>query len=57
MAHWQLGDRDQACTWYDKSVTWMEKNNARDVELRRFRAEASALLCVADLPADVFARP
>jgi tetratricopeptide (TPR) repeat protein len=57
MAHWQLGDRDQARTWYDKSVTWMEKNNPRDVELRCFRAEAAALLSVADLPDDVFAPP
>ncbi len=35
----------------------METNRPRDGELIRFRAEAAALLGVADLPDDVFARP
>ena len=47
MAHWQLGDKEQARKWYDQGVTWMEKNAPQDEELRRFRAEAAALL---DLP-------
>src|SRR5262249_51789131 len=25
MAHWQLGEKDQARAWYDKGVQWMEK--------------------------------
>jgi tetratricopeptide (TPR) repeat protein len=57
MAHWQLGQRDQARTWYDRAAAWMEKNGPRDKELIRFRAEASALLDVVELPESVFARP
>jgi len=44
MAHWQLGDKPQARSWFDKAVPWMEKNQPRDEELIRFRAEAAALL-------------
>jgi eukaryotic-like serine/threonine-protein kinase len=44
MAHWQLGDKPQARSWYDKAVPWMEKNQLKDDELIRFRAEAAALL-------------
>ncbi len=47
MAHWQLGHKDEARDWYDKSVQWMEKNRPDDQELIRFRAQAAALL---DLP-------
>jgi eukaryotic-like serine/threonine-protein kinase len=46
MAHWQLGDKPQARSWYDKAVPWMEKNQPKDDELIRFRAEAAALLGV-----------
>jgi tetratricopeptide (TPR) repeat protein len=56
MARWQLGQRDEARTWYDKSVDWMEKKDPKNCELVRFRAEAAALLGLGDLPADVFAR-
>ena len=44
MAHWQLGDKPQARSWYDKAVPWMEKNQPKNEELIRFRAEAAALL-------------
>ncbi len=44
MAHWQLGDKTQARSWYDKAVPWMEKNQPKNEELVRFRAEAAALL-------------
>jgi tetratricopeptide (TPR) repeat protein len=57
MAHWQLGDHLRARSWYDKAVAWMDTNRTTDDELRRFRAEASALFGVPELPADVFARP
>jgi serine/threonine protein kinase len=57
MAHWRLGDRERARTWYDRAVAWMDKNRPRDQELARFRAEAASLLSLADLPADVFVRP
>ena len=46
MAHWQLGDKPQARSWYDKAVPWMEKNQPKNEELIRFRAEAAALLGV-----------
>ena len=46
MAHWQLADKPQAHSWYDKAVSWMEKNQPKDEELIRFRAEAAALLGV-----------
>jgi serine/threonine protein kinase/tetratricopeptide (TPR) repeat protein len=44
MAHWRLGNRDQARTWFDRAVQWMEKNKPHDDELRRFRAEAETIL-------------
>jgi serine/threonine protein kinase/Tfp pilus assembly protein PilF len=43
-AHCQLGDNPQARIWHDKAVEWMEKNQPKDEELVRFRAEAAALL-------------
>jgi eukaryotic-like serine/threonine-protein kinase len=46
MAHWQLGNQDEARKWYDKAVQWMEKNKPQDEELRRLRAEAAELLTI-----------
>jgi WD40 repeat protein len=43
-AFWQLGERDKARVWYQRAVQWMEKSEAHDEELRRFRAEAAELL-------------
>jgi tetratricopeptide (TPR) repeat protein len=43
MAYWRLGNRDQAQTWFDQAVQWMDRHKPHD-ELRRFRAEAEALL-------------
>ena len=48
MAHWQLGDKEQARKQYDHAVQWMEKNKRQDEELLRFRAEAAELLMIAD---------
>jgi hypothetical protein len=50
MAHWQLDDKDQARTWYDKAVPWMDKNKPQNEDLRRFRAEAEDLLCIKKTP-------
>ena len=50
MAHWRKGDKDRARQWYDKAVQWMERNKSQDEEMRRFRAEAAALLGVTDHP-------
>jgi tetratricopeptide (TPR) repeat protein len=44
MAHWQLGNPEEARRWYERAVGWMEKYHPRDEELRRFRAEAAALI-------------
>ncbi|HEY7308011.1 MAG TPA: tetratricopeptide repeat protein [Gemmataceae bacterium] len=45
MAHWQLGHKDEALLWYNKTVqlekVWPE-------ELRRFRAEAAELLGIGE---------
>jgi hypothetical protein len=45
MAHWQLNDKARA--WYDQAVAWMDKNIPKNEELKRFRAEATALLGLA----------
>jgi len=44
MAHWQLRNKDEARKWYDQAVQWMDKNDPKNEELRRFRAEAAELL-------------
>lgn len=46
MAHWQLGDKEEAREWYQKAIRRMDKNAPRDEELRRFQAEAEDLLCI-----------
>ena len=43
MAHWQLGEKDEARYWFDQAVAWMEKNKPEDEELKRFRDEAAEL--------------
>jgi serine/threonine protein kinase/Flp pilus assembly protein TadD len=53
MAHWQLGDRQQARTWYGKAVAGMDQHRHdqwREEGLKRFRAEAAELLGVKDPP-------
>jgi tetratricopeptide (TPR) repeat protein len=44
MAHTRLGDRNQARTWFDRAVQWMDRHLPHDGELCRFRAEAEAML-------------
>ena len=44
MAHWQLGEKDKAREWYERAVQWMDRNQPKNEELRRFRAEARELL-------------
>src|SRR5262249_49881056 len=46
MAHWQLGNKEEARRWYDKAVEWMDKNQPTNEELDRFRAEAAGLMKV-----------
>src|SRR5262249_1640850 len=42
MAHWRLGERDLARTWFNRAVQWMDKHKPHDDELRRFRTETEA---------------
>jgi tetratricopeptide (TPR) repeat protein len=44
MAHWRLGHRDEARAWLDRAVQGMDGHKPYDAELRRFRAEAEAML-------------
>jgi tetratricopeptide (TPR) repeat protein len=46
MAHWQLGEKEKARTWFERAVQWMDKHQPMDEELRRFRGEATELLAV-----------
>ncbi len=39
MAHWRLGARDKARTFFDRSVKWMDGRKKQDDELCRIRAE------------------
>jgi len=42
MAHWHLGEKEQARKWSCRADLWLEKNNPNDEELRCFRGEAEA---------------
>jgi serine/threonine protein kinase/tetratricopeptide (TPR) repeat protein len=50
MAHWQLADKDRARQYYQLAVDWMDKNRPKNEELGRIRAEAAALLGIAEQP-------
>ncbi|MGH7176291.1 MAG: tetratricopeptide repeat protein, partial [Tepidisphaeraceae bacterium] len=39
MAHWQLGNKEEASKWYERAVAWMDENQPRNEDLRRFRTE------------------
>ena len=44
MTYWHQGNKKEAREMYDRAVAWTEKNKPNDPELRKFRAEAAALL-------------
>ena len=46
MTHWHLDQREEARTWYDKAVQWMDTNQPEDDELRYFRVGATLLIGV-----------
>jgi tetratricopeptide (TPR) repeat protein len=48
MAYWQLDRKDEARTWFDKAVEWMDENAPTNEELLRFRAEAGKLLGITE---------
>src|SRR5262249_57843159 len=41
MANWRLGEKDKARELYDRAAQWMDKNQPKHEEVRRFRAEAA----------------
>jgi serine/threonine-protein kinase len=47
MAYSRLGQDQEARSWYDKAVQWIDKNAPQE-ELRRLRAEAAELLGIKD---------
>ena len=47
MAYSQLGEKDKARQAYDQGAQWMDQTQANNEEQRRFRAEASELLAIA----------
>jgi Flp pilus assembly protein TadD len=44
MAHWQLGNHDEAQRWYTQAAAWMQEHSTQDQALFRIRAEAEELL-------------
>jgi uncharacterized protein HemY len=48
MAHWQLGEKEQARQCYARAVAWMEKHELRSEDNRRPRRGAAKLLGVRD---------
>ena len=44
MTYWHQGRENEAREMYNRAVAWTEKNKPDDPELRKFRAEADALL-------------
>jgi tetratricopeptide (TPR) repeat protein len=46
MAHWRLGNKDEARRWYDIAVKWMHRPARKTEPLLRFQNEAAELLGV-----------
>jgi hypothetical protein len=44
MAHWQLGAKEEALSWYRKGVQWMEAQKRYEPRLLAIRAETAELL-------------
>lgn len=44
MAHWQIGNEQEAHGRFDEAMTWMTENASKNPELIRFRSEAEDLL-------------
>jgi tetratricopeptide (TPR) repeat protein/tRNA A-37 threonylcarbamoyl transferase component Bud32 len=44
MARWQAGQKEQARRDYEQAVKWADRNEPKNDDLRRFRAEAAELL-------------
>jgi uncharacterized protein HemY len=46
MAHWHLGEKEQAGRWLGQAVQWMDKFQPNGKELGRVRSEAAELVKV-----------
>jgi serine/threonine protein kinase/tetratricopeptide (TPR) repeat protein len=44
MSHWQLDQHEQARTFYDKAITWIDQNQSASDELLRLRAVATGVI-------------
>jgi tetratricopeptide (TPR) repeat protein len=44
MAHWQLGEKEEARKWRQQAIDWTNKHAPVDEELRRFQIEAQELI-------------
>ncbi len=42
--HWQIGEKAQAGTWFDKAAEWTKENAPDDEGLRQLWTEAGKLL-------------
>ena len=48
MAHWRLGNKEEARQWFRSGVHWMDERNSRSAAMIRFRAESGKLLGIQD---------
>jgi eukaryotic-like serine/threonine-protein kinase len=46
LAHWQLGEKEKARTWFDKAVAWTKEKRPKNAELFQFWKEAAKLLAL-----------
>ena len=44
MTHWQLGQKQDAREWFDKTDNWINEHPNKDPYLSRVRAEARELM-------------
>ena len=44
IAHWHVGEKEEARDWYGQALTWMVKNQPRNAKLRRVRDQNLANL-------------
>jgi tetratricopeptide (TPR) repeat protein len=50
MARWRMGNQEEARAGYESALRWMNKHRPQNYELRRYEAEAAALLGIQERP-------
>jgi tetratricopeptide (TPR) repeat protein len=50
MAHWQLGQKDEARRWYNEAIPWLDMDPVEDQGFHGLSAEAAALLEIPEQP-------